>query len=374
MKVPFFTTSHQNQRYGSEIRDKIDKIIDSGMFILGSEVRDFEDKVSQFTGIKHAIGVANGTDALYLLVNALDLPVGSEVITTPYTFFASTSCISRNSLVPIFVDVDEKTYNIDPSLIEAAITDKTKAILSVDLFSHCCDNTRIAEIAIKHDLFFIEDSAEAFGMKWKGKHAGFEAQGGAISFFPTKTLGCFGDGGMILTQNDEYAEKLRSLRVHGISKKYIHGRIGINSRLDALQAGVLNVKMNHIESEIAERAGIAEMYSKRLSQLVGKGIISLPQTLPESQPVWYVYSIQCEDRNELQSFLSESDIGTSIYYPIPMHQQECFADLGYQKGDFPVTEKLCDHALALPMYIGLDETTVDHVCSRISEFYSRTRK
>lgn len=242
-QVPFFTSSHQTERYGAQISERINAIIRKGSFILGDEVKLLEDQLSRFTGIKHAIGVANGSDALYLCLNALDLPEGSEVITTPFTFFASVSCITRNRLVPKFVDVNKDTCNIAPDRIESKITGKTAAILPVDLFCQTADMEPVRRLADKYNLKLIEDSAEAFGMKYQNQHAGKLADLSVLSFFPTKTLSCYGDGGMVLTDNDELAVKIRKLRSHGASKKYYHEYVGINSRLDELQAGILNIKM-----------------------------------------------------------------------------------------------------------------------------------
>ena len=364
--IPFFTSKFQDERYGKEIRSKIDEIIKSGIFILGNEVKNFEEKISNYFGVKHAIGVANGSDALHLAINALDLPSGSEVITTPFTFFASTSCIIQNNLKAVFADVDPKTFNLDADKIEEKITEKTKAILPVDLFSQTANYDKINTIAKKYNLFVIEDSAEAFGMKWNNIPAGKLGDIGVLSFFPTKTLGCFGDGGMILTDNDNLAEKLKSLRVHGAIKKYTHKYIGRNSRLDALQAGILNVKLNYVEDEILERKKIAELYLTKLSNV--KEVI-LPKINNNAEPVWYVFSIKCEKRDELAEHLSKNGIQTSIYYPLPMHLQECFKDLGYKEGDFPEAESLCKKALALPIFIGMTEEMINYVTEKIKKFY-----
>ncbi|MBM3429125.1 MAG: DegT/DnrJ/EryC1/StrS family aminotransferase, partial [Bacteroidetes bacterium] len=315
---------------------------------------------------KHAIGVANGSDALFLAVQALKLPKGTEVITTPFTFFASTACIVRNGLKPVFVDVDGDTYHITPDLIEAAITENTSAILAVDLFSHTCDNAGIARVAQKHGLKFIEDAAEAFGMAWNGKMAGALADVSVLSFFPTKTLGCFGDGGAVLTNDDEIATEIRMTRVHGAAKKYHHQYVGINSRLDAIQAAILNVKLDYVADEIAERTKIASWYTEALS---GCPAVKLPTIPKAASPVWYVFSIQCELRNDLEKHLSAQGIGTSVYYPVPMHQQECFSDLGYSVGDFPVAERLCQQALALPIYVGMTEREVRYVSEQIKQFF-----
>lgn len=366
MQVPFFTSKYIDERYGIDIRARIDKVIKSGIFILGDEVKELESRIADFTGIKHAIGTANGSDALYLALQALELPPGSEVITTPFTFFASVSAISRNGLKPVFVDVTRDEFNIDPTRIEQQITPNTSAILPVDLFSQTPDFTKINTIAEIYNLKVLEDSAEAFGMQWQGRAAGGLGDIGVYSFFPTKTLGCFGDGGMVLTDNDKLAEKVRCLRVHGAKRKYHHSELGINSRLDSLQAAILNVKMEHIAGEINERAQIAAWYCEELAEV---GELVLPYIKDGSSPVWYVFTIKCRERDRLQNFLKEAGVGTSVYYPLPMHLQECFSYLGYSKGDFPVAETLCGEVLALPIFVGMERSMVSYVCDMIKRFY-----
>ena len=366
MQIPFFTNKYQDQRYGKIIRKKLDDLIKKGIFILGNEVKEFEERIKDYINVKHAIGVANGSDALFLSVLALDLPLNSEVITTPFTFFSSTSCILRNNLKPVFVDVNEDTYNIDVEKIEEKITDNTSCILPVDLFSQTPDYDKIQQLAKKYNLKIVEDSAEAFGMKWQNKFASTLGDIGVFSFFPTKTLGCFGDGGMITTDNDDLAEKIRALRIHGASKKYFHEYIGINSRLDTIQAGILNVKLQYISEEIKERERITGKYYDKLNEIEQ---IKLPVVEKQAYPVWYVFTIQCQNRDELQAFLKSNGISTIIYYPVTMHLQECFKDLGYKKGDFPVAEGLCNDVLALPVFIGMTDEMIEYICDKIKEFY-----
>ncbi|MBI4978303.1 MAG: DegT/DnrJ/EryC1/StrS family aminotransferase [Spirochaetes bacterium] len=366
MTIPFFTNKYQEERYGDQILEIIKAICKKGVFIMGEEVKRFEQRMAAFTNCKHAIGVANGSDALFLALDAMHLPEGSEIITTPFTFFASTSCIIRNNHIPVFVDIDEKTYNIDVNKIETKITKKTKALLPVDLFSQTADIDGINNLAKAHGLKVLEDSAEAFGMKWNGRHAGCESDIGVLSFFPTKTLGCYGDGGMVISNNDSYAEEIRITRVHGASKKYHHTFVGINSRLDELQAGVLNIKLDHVEEEIKERAKIISLYCEQLKDIP---TIALPAVSPNATPVWYVFSIQCDRRNELEAQLKANGIGTSVYYPRAMHEQPCFAWLGYKKGDFPIAEKLCESSLALPVFIGMTDEMITYICEKIRDFY-----
>ncbi len=367
MNVPFFTNKYQDERYGKLIRERIDAVIKKGSFILGSEVKLFEENIQKYTKSKYALGVANGSDALYLALLALDIPKGSEVITTPFTFFASVSCIVRNGLKPVFVDICEESYNIDTSKIEEKIGKKTKAILPVDLFSQSANMDEINNLESKHHLKVIEDSAEAFGMKWNGYHSGTLSDIGVLSFFPTKTLSCYGDGGMILTNDTKLYEKLKPLRVHGAEKKYYHKYLGINSRLDEIQAAILNVKMQHIDNEIKEREQIAKKY---FDMLKGVKQIKLPTILEGASPVWYVFSIQCESRDALQRYLKEKSIQTSIYYPLPMHLQEVFKDLGYEEGDFPIAERVCKNSLALPIFVGMESDMIEYVCQNIVKFYN----
>ncbi|MHA1757550.1 MAG: DegT/DnrJ/EryC1/StrS family aminotransferase [Promethearchaeota archaeon] len=366
MKIPFFTSKYQDLKYGNLFREKINDVIKSGKFILGDEVIQFEKKISELTGAKHSIGVASGTDALYLSIKSLGLPEKKEIITTPFTFIASASSIYNNNLIPVFVDVDENTYNINPDLIEDKINDNTEAILPVDLFCQPADFDKINKIAKKYNLKIIEDSAEAFGMKWGDISAGLCGDIGVFSFFPTKTLGAFGDGGMVITNNNYYAQKIRSLRIHGANDKYIYQYIGINSRLDAIQAAILNVKLGFIEQEIKERERIYKIYKQSLEDIEE---IQFPQLYGKAKAVWYVLNVKCKYRDELKMFLKQNGINTMIYYPKPLHLQECFKCLGYKKGDFPIAEKLSNNLLALPIYIGMDSQTIEYVCNTIKKFY-----
>jgi UDP-2-acetamido-2-deoxy-ribo-hexuluronate aminotransferase len=309
MKVPFYSNSYQEERFGSEIRQALDRVIAKGHFILGDEVRRFEHTLAEFCGVKHAIGVANGSDALYLGVRASHMPEGGEVLTTPYTFFASASSLVRHNLRPVFVDIDPATYHIDTEKLEAKLTKKTVAVLSVDLFSHTANNTELVKFTASHRLKFLEDSAEAFGMKWRGKHAGTESAFGVFSFFPTKTLGCFGDGGAIITNDDEIAHECRMGRTHGAAKKYHHSFIGINSRLDEIQAAVLNVKFKYVQDEIRLRQSIVEKYREGLQDIEQ---IRLPVIPANADPVWYVFAPSFEDRDGLLHRFTQRASGRSF--------------------------------------------------------------
>jgi dTDP-4-amino-4,6-dideoxygalactose transaminase len=367
LEVPFFTTKFQYERHKEKINEALIKKAESGEFILGSSVKEFEEKLSQYTGAKYSIAVASGTDALILALDAMNLPKGSEVITTPFSFFSSTSCIVRNGLKPVFVDVDERTFNIDVQLIEDKINENTSAILPVHLFCQTSQMDEVVRLSKKYGLKVLEDSAESFGVKYKGIHAGLIGDAGVLSFFPTKTLGAFGDAGAVITNSEEIAERVRILRVHGASPKYFHRYIGYNSRMDAIQAEVLKVKMDFVEEEIRERERAVHIYNEILN---GVEEVKIPEVIKEVEPVWYVYNVKVKERDRLREYLKEKGVGTAIYYPKPLHLQECFKYLGYSEGDFPVAERLCKEALALPLFPGITEEMVRYVCEGIKNFYA----
>ncbi len=355
-----------------EFDNAIQEIIESGSFILGNEVKSFEEEIKEFTGAKHAIGVASGTDALVLASDILGFKYGKEVITTPFTFLASTSCIAKHKAIPVFVDIDEESCGMDVTQIEDKINKNTVGILPIHLFNQMCDVDSIVKIANKHDLKVLEDAAEAFGMRWKtegediNKHAGTIGDMGVFSFFPTKTLGGYGDGGMIVTNSDELNEMCRMMRVHGASKKYHYDYVGYNSRLDAMQAAILRVKLKYINNAIENRSRIAKLYIERLRGVPGVKVQGIKQP---QQNVYYVFNIFSENRYELASFLRSKGVATSIYYPKPLHLQKCFEYLGYKEGQFPVTESMCKKILALPIYPELRNEEVEYVCDCIREFY-----
>jgi dTDP-4-amino-4,6-dideoxygalactose transaminase len=371
MKVPFYDATREYTAYKHEIDNAISAVINSGAFILGKQVEEFEDAVKTYTGAKYAVGVANGSDALVIASDILDFKNGAEVLAPVFTFFASASCIARLGGTPVFCDVDENTFCMDMNDAANRITKNTKGIIPVHLFLQTVDMTTCMELADQYRLTVLEDAAEAFGMKTlqKGsdKHAGVIGDFGIFSFFPTKTLGGYGDGGMIVTNNEELYRKAKSYRVHGAVKKYRHEYIGYNSRLDTLQAAVLRVKLVHIDKAIQRRAEHAAQYRELLS---GIGEIRLPVIQYGNKEVNYVFCIQAtEKRDELEVYLKDQGIGTSIYYPVPLHLQKCFEYLGHKKGDFPVAERLCGKVLALPMFPELTEGEISYVCERIGAFY-----
>lgn len=348
MKINFIDLQGQYQKYKEDIDKEIHEVLDTSMYI-GGKVTELEKNLALFTGVKHAIACSSGTDALLLALMALDIKAGDEVITTPFTFIATAEMIAFVGATPIFVDIDEKTYNIDPSKIEAAITDRTKAIMPVSIFGQVADMNAINEIAKKHNLKVIEDAAQSFGAEYKGRKSCNLSDIGTTSFFPAKPLGCYGDGGAIFTNDDELALKIKIILNHGQTQRYVHSHIGINGRLDAIQAGVLNAKLKYYEEEIAKRQEIAKKYNDGLKDVI------TPFVADESLSVWAQYCIRVKDRDAMLKKCSDKDVPTGVYYPIPLHLQEVFKYLGYKNGDFPITEKVSLDIMALPMSAFLTE-------------------
>lgn len=378
MKVPFFTPVRDYQNHKEEYDKAISEVLNKGDFILGEKVKELENKICDYTGAKYAVAVASGTDALTIASDILDFKDDSYVITTPFTFFASSSCIVRNGGFPMFVDIKEDTLQIDPKKIIEAIDkmknrDNLKGILPVHLFNQMAQMDKIMEIAKEFNLRVLEDGAESFGMWYKKRdkflHSGTIGDAGIFSFFPTKTLGGYGDGGMIVTNNEELYKLFKAYRIHGSMKKYYHEYVGYNSRLDTLQAAILKIKIKYIDDAIKKRDYLGKLYNERLKELENKGYIKLFK-MPENQKtVYYVYNIIAKNRDKLKEFLNENNIGTTIYYPVPLHLQNCFKELGYSKGDFPVSEKVSENILALPMFPELKEDEVNYVCDIIEKFY-----
>jgi dTDP-4-amino-4,6-dideoxygalactose transaminase len=389
MKVPLLDLKPQYKSLKKELDETLIRVAESQYFIMGPDLEKMEKQFCDFLGCKHAIGVSSGTDALLLALMSIDLKPGDEVIMPTYSFFATAGVVSRLNAVPVLVDSDPVTFNIDPAKIEEKITDKTKAIIPVHLYGQCADMDPIMEIAKKYNLKVIEDGAQAISSVYKdGKKAGTIGDIGCYSFFPSKNLGCFGDGGLVVTNDDELAEIITIKRVHGGKPKYHHKVIGGNFRLDALQAAVISVKLPHLDSWSQGRRHNAALYSKLfieagLAQSEGKTefgnnnqvLLPAPVFKPKSENelmknyhIYNQYIIRVEKRDELRDFLLANEIGCEIYYPIPFHLQECFEDLGYKKGDFPVAEFAADYSLALPIYPELTENQINFVVSKIAEF------
>jgi dTDP-4-amino-4,6-dideoxygalactose transaminase len=370
MTIPFYSSTREYRAHKAEFDSAVQAVMARGDFILGAEVSEFEKEAAAFLGAKYAVAVASGSDALTLAADILGYKDGAEVLTPTFTFFASTSCVARLGAKPVFVDMDPETLNMDLQQAAAKITNKTKGIIPVHLFLQPTPMQELMHMAAQHKLSVLEDAAEAWGMKslvdgtWK--MAGTIGDIGIYSFFPTKTLGAYGDAGLMVTNSEALYNKIKSYRVHGSTVKYHHDYIGYNSRLDTMQAAVLRVKLRRTEQAIASRAKHAAHYSERLAKVPG---LRIPSTRPDAQPVYYVYNILVERRDELAEHFKAAGIGHSIYYPIPLHLQKCFAYLGHKPGDFPVAEKTCKEIIALPMYPELMNDEVDYICDAIERFY-----
>lgn len=353
-----------------EIMEAVTRVIESQHFILGNEVTLLEQEIATMVGAKHAVGCASGSDALVLAMMACEIQPGDEVITTPFTFFATGGSIARVGAKPVFVDIDAETFNINPNNLEEAITPRTRAILPVHLFGLAADLDRILNIAEARGLAVIEDAAQAIGARYKGRFVGTLGTFGCFSFFPSKNLGGAGDGGLITTNDDGLAEKLRLLRVHGSKKKYHHELLGINSRLDALQAAILRVKLRHVEKWTQEREARADGYRLLFKGIKAAQFAQLPQSPPaELRHVYNQFSVRCQERDELRQFLQGRGIPTEIYYPIPLHLQKAFSYLGYRAGQFPQAEKASAEVLALPVYPELKESQQRAIVQAIADFY-----
>lgn len=346
-----------------EIDAKIKEIIHSSHFIIGNNVTELEKEIAAYYATKHAIGVASGTDALHLAILACGIGKGDEVITTPFTFIATAEAITYTGARPVFVDIDEKTFNIDVKKIKKAVTKKTKAILPVHLFGLSADMEKIKGLAAEYKLKIIEDCAQSFGAVYKGKKTGAIGDAGCFSFFPSKNLGCYGDGGMVITNDDNMAEKIRMLRNHGQKVRYYHSVIGYNSRLDEIQAGILRVKLKRIDEYNKKRRENARLYTEKL-----KGANIITPSEPEGYyHVFHQYSIRTSKRDSILNGLTDAGIASAIYYPAPLHLQESYNDLGYKKGDFPVSEAIASDIISLPMYPELTAGQIDEVCKTIKE-------
>ena len=330
-----------------EINKAVLEVLASGHYVMGKNAHALEEELAKYLNCKHVIACANGTDAISLVLMALGIKSGDEVITVSHSFFATSEAIALVGATPKFVDIQESDFNIDPLKIESLITKKTKAIIPVHLYGQPCDITKIVEIAKKHNLYVIEDCAQALGAKFGDKSVGTFGNAGTISFFPTKNLGAFGDAGAIITNDDELASILRQLRVHGSSKRYVHDHIGLNSRLDEIQAAILRIELKHLDKWNNQRQLAAKNYDNLLSELKE---ITLPKVKPNVHHIFHQYTIRLKNRDLLYEKLKELEIETLIYYPIPIHLQKAFSHLNYKTGSLPITEKICTEILSLPMY------------------------
>lgn len=377
-KVSFFDLTAQFKSIEAEIKSALDEVFETQQFILGPPIKALEEKIAQYCRTRYAMGVASGSDALLLSLMALGIGAGDEVLIPPFTFFATAGSVSRLGAIPVFVDIDPETYNIDPFKIEEKITPRTKAILPVHLFGQCTDMDPLLQIAKTKKLFVIEDAAQALGAEYKpkagseGRRAGQLGDLGCFSFYPTKNLGAFGDAGMVVTDHPDFAEKVRLLRVHGSQPKYFHKSIGINSRLDTMQAAIILVKFKYLETWTLERQKKAERYQLLFQDLFpAANGLKLPTIQYQNRHIFHQYVIRVPERDRLKKYLAEEGIGTDIYYPLPLHLQECFSFLKYKLGDLPNSERASEEVLALPIYPELPEEHQALVVDRIKAFYKK---
>jgi len=339
-----------------EIKQALKDILDSGHFILGPNVKLFEQEVASYYNVEHAVGLASGTDALYLCLKALDIKRGDEVITTPFTFIATAEAITYVGATPVFVDIDRYTLNMDVSKIEEKITLKTKAIIVVHLFGQPADMDEITELARKYNLKIIEDCAQSFGARYKGRHIGTISDAGCFSFYPSKNLGAYGDGGMMITSRNEIYENVNLLRNHGTVAPYRHRFIGYNSRLDEIQAAILRIKLKHIDEYNRNRRKLANIYTSILD-----GVVQCPLEFQDRTHVYHQYTIRTQERDKVAAILRENNISSVVYYPVSLHMQEAFNYLGYKKGDLPESESAADEVLSIPIYPELEPEKAEYI-------------
>ncbi len=371
--IPLYDLARQHEPIAEELFEAVARVAGAQRFVLGEPVAEFESAAAEYVGAGHAIGVASGTDALYLALRLLALEAGDEVITSPFTFFATAGAIVNAGGRPVFVDIEPDTFNLDPAAVAAAVTERTRAILPVHLFGQMAELGPPLDIAQRHGLWLIEDAAQAFGAKaavdgrWRA--AGTVGTVGCFSFYPTKNLGGWGDGGLLTTNDSQLAERLRRLRVHGedyARGRYLHTEVGTNSRLDAIQAAVLQVKLRHLPGWTELRRARAALYDAELSGIEG---ISAPVAAADRFHVYSLYTVRAEQRDALHRHLGERGIGSGVYYPRSLHLQPCFAELGYQEGEFPEAERAAAEALSLPLYPELSPDEVERTASAVREFY-----
>ena len=374
--VPLLDVQRENSSLESEILSAITQVCRSGMFVLGPECQQLEERIAELCGVPHAIGCASGSDALILALMGIGIEPDDEVIVPSFTFFATASAVWLTGARPVFVDIDPATFNIPAELIEAAITDKTKAIIPVHLFGQTADMDAINDVAARHGLQVIEDAAQAIGATYRGRTAGALGSVGCFSFYPTKNLGGFGDGGMLTTASDDLAERLRLLRAHGMKPRYYHRMIGVNSRLDSIQAAVLNTKLSKLADWTEARRRNAQQYHELFAASGLSNVLTLPHSSDGVGHVWNQYTVRVHggQRDNLRKSLADAGVATEIYYPIPLHLQECFRKLGYGKGSLPETERAASEVLSLPIFPMMTHSEQQTVVSRIVQFFERTSR
>lgn len=364
MKIPFVTFKRLEKELDEDLRNAFERVYERSWYIEGIEDKSFEEAFAEYCNRDYCVGVGNGLDALFLALKALGIKSGDEVIVPSNTYIATALAVTYVGATPIFVEPDIRTFNIDPANIEKVITDKTKVIMPVHLYGQPCDMDPIMEIAKKSNLYVVEDCAQAHGAKYKGKVIGSFGDAAGFSFYPGKNLGALGDAGAAVTNNKELAKKIRAFGNYGSDYKYHHIYQGNNSRLDELQAAFLTAKLSHLEKMNIDRRKIAKRY---LEEINNPEII-LPYVPDYAQPVWHIFGVRCDKRSELEKYLNEAGIGTNKHYPIPIHLQECYENLGFNKGDYPVAEKISETELSIPMYYGMTDEEVDYVIEKINKF------
>ncbi|MBU8933577.1 MAG: DegT/DnrJ/EryC1/StrS family aminotransferase [candidate division Zixibacteria bacterium] len=365
MKIPYIDLSAQYQSIKSEIDDAIADVINNSAFVLGPAVNDFEGGFATFCGVRYCVGVNSGTNALLLALKALDVGPGDEIITAANTFVATVAAIAHTGAKPVLVDVDPITRNIDSALLKLSLSQKTKVIIPVHLYGQIADTDAIGEVAARYGIDILEDAAQAQGATYKGQRAGSLGRMAAFSFYPAKNLGAFGEAGAVTTDDEKLAKSVRVLRDHGSQEKYHHEILGYNARMDGIQGAVLGVKLKHLNDWNVARRAVAGWYNELLADVR----VTCPQSGPEYVNVFHVYVIETEERDALQAYLGEHQVPSIIHYPIPVHLQPAFDGLNYRKGDFPVSEKLADEILSLPIFPEMRREQVEFVCERIRDFF-----
>ena len=367
MKVPFIDFQEQHKLVKGEIEAGLKAVIEKGNFILGQEEKDFEEQFSKYCGVKYGIGVNSGTDALYLALGALSITTGDEVILPSFTFIATALCVSYTGATPVFIEVEEETYNLDPAKLQSLITKKTKAIILVHLYGQPANMDEITALAKKHNIAVIEDAAQAHGSTYRGKKVGSLGDAACFSFYPTKSLGAFGDGGMVVTDNKAIYEKVMMLRDYGRTDRYSHKIKGYNSRLDTIQAVVLSAKLKHLDQWNSMRNDVAKEYYR---QLDGVADVVVPKIGSNRTHVYQTFAVRVPNRDQVIEEMKKKDVAVLIHYPIPIHLQEAYEDAGYKKGDFPVSETVANEILSLPMFPHMTKEQVKYVCTSLKECLS----
>ena len=365
--IPYLDLRAQIQPLRAEIDAAIARTIDHTSFCLGPDVAQFEKDFAKFCGAEHCVAFNSGTSALHVALMLLGVGTGDEVVTTPFTFVATSWAISYVGAKPVYVDIDDTTFNLNPKLIEKAITPRTKAILPVHLYGQPFDVDAIQEICRRHRLPLLEDACQSHGAKWQGKTIGTFGEISCYSFYPGKNLGAFGEGGALVTNNAEFAKRARSLREHGSTVRYYHDEVGFNYRMEGIQGAVLGIKLKHLEKWTRERQRVA----KRYAELLAGTPLQLPREAAGAESVWHLYVVRHPRRDELKKYLDANGVGCALHYPLPLHLQKCYASLGHKAGDFPVAEKAASECLSLPIYAELTDAQIQRVAQVVKEFFGK---